>query len=151
MTSEGKRFRRGFLKEVAAGWISLIIGPSIYAFFRGSYFGSSTSKPHGPIKLGALEELKEGPAKTIGYGLDKIILVRTHPSTLVALSAVCTHLVCSVCFRETQSGGKIVCNCHDSVFALDGENRTGPAPSPLKAYKVEIKECGIKISDVEGD
>ncbi len=80
----------------------------------------------------------------------RFIIVRSHPNEVVALSAVCTHLGCSVRFRKTQSGGEIVCNCHESVFTLDGENLTGPARLPLKAYKVEIKEGQIEISDGEG-
>jgi Rieske Fe-S protein len=75
--------------------------------------------------------------------------VRALNSELVALSAVCTHSGCSVRFRQNQGNGELVCNCHESVFGLDGENLTGPAPLPLKAYKVGLNNNEVEISDPE--
>ncbi len=44
-----------------------------------------------------------------------------------AVSAVCTHLGCSV----ARSGEGYGCPCHGSQFAANGEVLAGPAPRPL--------------------
>jgi cytochrome b6-f complex iron-sulfur subunit len=54
-----------------------------------------------------------------------------------AFSAVCTHLECTVEFRESQ--GDIFCNCHNGVYDLNGHNVSGPPPRPLETYKVTLR------------
>jgi Rieske Fe-S protein len=97
--------------------------------------------------VGSAESLEEGTFRIVQYGPDKVIVVRALNSELVALSQVCTHWHCSVRFRQNQGNGELVCNCHESVFGLDGENLTGPVPLPLKAYKVELNKNEVEISD----
>ncbi len=35
-------------------------------------------------------------------------------------------------------GGELLCPCHGSVYALDGSNVSGPAPSPLPTVPVHV-------------
>ena len=142
-----KGSRKEFLRQAVGAWVGLIIGPFVYAWLRGTYFGPPNLKPKGPIHVGSAESLKEGTSRIVQYGPDKVIVVRALNSELVALSAVCTHSGCSVRFRQNQGNGELACNCHESVFGLDGENLAGPAPLPLKAYKVELNNNEVEISE----
>jgi Rieske Fe-S protein len=71
-----------------------------------------------------------------------VALVRTNATTIAALSAVCTHLGCTVAYADGNTmtscgpvaGGGFWCSCHCSKFALDGTVLVGPASQPLKKY-----------------
>jgi cytochrome b6-f complex iron-sulfur subunit len=147
--ADAKGSRKDFLRQAAGACVGLIIGPFVYAWLRGTYFGSPQVKPKGSIRVGSVESLKRGTTRTVQYGPDKVIIVRTPNSEFVALSAICTHLGCSIRFRQNQAHGELVCNCHESVFGLDGENLSGPAPLPLKAYKIQLNNNELQISDPE--
>ncbi len=79
-----------------------------------------------------------------------IELVRLHealPASLVAYSAICTHLGCSVLPNLTAEG-YILCPCHASLFdpAADAAVLTGPANRPLPSLPLEISADGVVIA-----
>lgn len=78
------------------------------------------------------------------FGSRPGILVRTPGGELRAFSAVCTHLECTVQYREDLS--HIWCACHNGHFDLSGRNIAGPPPSPLPQYDVFEREDGIVVS-----
>lgn len=65
------------------------------------------------------------------------MLIKTPDGKLKAFSAVCTHLACTVQYREDLE--HIWCACHNSHYNLTGINIAGPPPRPLQPYKVNIK------------
>jgi cytochrome b6-f complex iron-sulfur subunit len=65
---------------------------------------------------------------------DKVLVVHHADDTLHAVSAICTHMGCTVGYDKEK--GRIVCPCHGSQFAWDGSVLHGPAKRPLKQYKV---------------
>ena len=76
-------------------------------------------------------------------------------TAFVALSAVCTHLGCTVAYAadalSTPScgnvpGGGFWCSCHCSEFALDGSVRVGPAAKPLPSYAVAFDGTTLTIT-----
>ena len=74
---------------------------------------------------------------------DKILVVN-HEGPLSALSAICTHMGCTVNYNA--ESGRIHCPCHGSEFALDGSNVKGPAKRPLKHYAVTSENGQIVIA-----
>lgn len=72
------------------------------------------------------------------------ILVRTPAGELRAFSARCTHLDCTVQFRDDLS--HIWCACHNGHFDLNGRNIQGPPPEPLQAYDVNVRGDQIVVS-----
>ena len=72
------------------------------------------------------------------------ILVRTQSGELRAFSARCTHLDCTVQFRE--DFGHIWCACHNGHFDLSGRNIAGPPPEPLQAFDVNVRGDQIVVS-----
>ena len=73
---------------------------------------------------------------------DKILVVHAKDGSLHAVSAICTHMGCTVLYDEKL--GQIHCPCHVSQFGLDGHNLKGPATRPLKPYEVRT-ESGLVV------
>ena len=63
-----------------------------------------------------------------------------------AMSAVCTHLGCTV-NPDVKTGSGFVCPCHGSVFDEDGRVLKGPAPRPLPWYAVSKARDGRLVID----
>jgi cytochrome b6-f complex iron-sulfur subunit len=63
---------------------------------------------------------------------DTLLIVRVSDTSIVTLSAICTHLACTVSYSP--SNQQVVCPCHGSTFDLMGNVTHSPATLPLKAY-----------------
>lgn len=79
---------------------------------------------------------------------EKVYIVREGDKFL-AISAVCTHLGCTV--RSDGEGGGYTCPCHGSKFRQDGTNYAGPAPEPLPSFEVTKNDLGTLIIDKNGE
>jgi Rieske Fe-S protein len=75
---------------------------------------------------------------------DTILVARVDQTTVAALSAVCTHLGCTVDYDAVNQ--QLDCPCHASVFALDGSVLTPPATQPLKSYQTTLLADAILIN-----
>jgi Rieske Fe-S protein len=64
-------------------------------------------------------------------------LVRTESGDFRAFSAICTHLNCTVQYRDDIA--HIWCACHNGHYDLNGRNIAGPPPRPLEAFVVNIQ------------
>ncbi len=79
------------------------------------------------------------------FGSRPGILVRTAAGDLRAFTAVCTHLQCTVQYREDLQ--HIWCACHNGHFdPVTGRNIAGPPPRPLEAYTVNARGDKIVVS-----
>ncbi len=86
---------------------------------------------------GLVGELKPNSAKTFGFGARPALLVRLASGEYRSMSAVCTHLGCTVQYKpETQ---QIWCPCHNGCYDVNGQNVSGPPPHPLPTYEVNIR------------
>jgi rieske iron-sulfur protein len=76
--------------------------------------------------------------------IEVVRLAADLPAGLVAYSAICTHLGCTVLPRLSEQG-YIVCPCHASVFdpAADARVVSGPANRPLPALPIEVSTDGV--------
>jgi len=89
------------------------------------------------VKIGIPEQFAAGPT----FLKDQRVFVFREGKTFHCLSAVCTHLGCTVqLVRKDGTGGDIEfhCPCHGSKYRSDGENYAGPAPRPLDYFKLEL-------------
>jgi len=78
------------------------------------------------------------------FGNKPGILVETPSGELRAFSAICTHLDCTVQYREDL--GHIWCACHNGHYDLNGVNIAGPPPRPLDRYDVNVRGNQIVVS-----
>ena len=89
-------------------------------------------------------ELKVNSGRIFKFGSQPGILVKTPAGELRAFSAVCTHLNCTVQYRDDRQD--VWCACHNGVYDLNGKNVSGPPPRPLEPYKVFVKGDQIVVT-----
>lgn len=82
-------------------------------------------------------ELKPNSGKIFKFGNRPGLLVRTAAGDYRAMSATCTHLSCTVQYRDDLR--EVWCACHNGKYNLDGRNISGPPPRPLEAYEVQVR------------
>jgi cytochrome b6-f complex iron-sulfur subunit len=75
---------------------------------------------------------------------DKILVVHAQDGSLRALSAICTHMGCTVLYDEKLD--HLRCPCHGSEYGLDGHNLKGPATRPLRQYEVRAENGQVVIT-----
>lgn len=140
------RTRRWFLKRVGLGATLLALAGQAYAFLRSLVPNVLYEEPRR-FKVGTPDLFGEG-AKFLD---DKRVFIFRERNTFYAISAVCTHLGCTVKMqrlnqpkkvkvgdREFEEQAEFLCPCHGSKYYGDGTNYAGPAPKPLAYYKLEV-------------
>lgn len=79
------------------------------------------------------------------FGTAPAMLIHHEDGRWVALSAVCTHLGCTVQYEP--QADRIHCACHGGVYnPYTGANVSGPPPKPLKLFKVAVNDTGVEVS-----
>jgi Rieske Fe-S protein len=90
----------------------------------------------GTASLAKVDAIPVGGAILVKDAAGKpVILSQPTAGTVVAMTAICTHMGCTV----APAGAQLVCPCHGSVYkSADGSNVSGPAPKPLAAVTVHV-------------
>lgn len=89
-------------------------------------------------------DLKPNGSKIFRFGTRPALLLMTAEGEYRALSAVCTHLSCTVQYRNDLH--QIWCACHNGFYDLNGRNIAGPPPRPLDAFQVHVRGDEIVVS-----
>jgi cytochrome b6-f complex iron-sulfur subunit len=89
-------------------------------------------------------DLKPNGSKIFRFGTRPALLLMTAEGKYRALSAVCTHLSCTVQYRSDLH--EIWCACHNGLYDLNGRNISGPPPRPLEAFQVHVRGDEIVVS-----
>jgi cytochrome b6-f complex iron-sulfur subunit len=82
-------------------------------------------------------ELKPNSGKIFRFGSRPGLLIRTADGQYRAMSATCTHLSCTVQYRDDLR--EVWCACHNGMYDLNGRNISGPPPRPLEAFEVQVR------------
>jgi len=96
------------------------------------------------VVAGRVGELKPNNAKIFRFGSRPAILLMTAAGEYRALSAVCTHLSCTVQYRKDLEN--IWCACHNGHYDLNGRNIAGPPPRPLEVFLVHVRGDEIVVT-----
>lgn len=99
--------------------------------------GDATKSAGGHTALAKVSDIPIGSSVSAKTPDGKPLVI-AHPAAgkIVAFSAVCTHMGCTV----NPAGKELHCPCHGSKFdAATGKVLHGPASSPLPAYPVRVK------------
>lgn len=78
------------------------------------------------------------------FGNKPAMIIKTASGELRAFSAQCTHLDCTVQYRDDLN--EIWCACHNGHFDLTGKNIQGPPPRPLTPYAVVVRGTQIIVT-----
>lgn len=134
--------RRTVLRGAAVSGIAL----PLLAACGGGSGGGSTGGSGGGGASGKVT-LKESQVPVGGGTIlksDQVVVTQPTKGDFKAFSAICTHMGCTV---GSISGGEIICPCHGSHYSIkDGSVTSGPAPRPLPAKKLAIKNGDISVS-----
>jgi cytochrome b6-f complex iron-sulfur subunit len=96
------------------------------------------------VSAGRASSLLPNSGRLVPFGAEPAIVVRLAGGELRAFTAVCTHLSCTVQYRDDLQ--QIWCACHNGHYDLNGRNVSGPPPRPLTPYTVNVKGDEIVIS-----
>jgi cytochrome b6-f complex iron-sulfur subunit len=140
--------RRLFVKEALLGWSGVVLGPSAYAA-SVRWLTSSKLRNEAFKDIGSIEEFGIGASKEVPFAGTKVIVVRSGADTWIGLSAICTHLGCSIRLVQSGTAVRFACNCHSSTFDQDGMNLGGPAPAPLKKFAVRAVGGRVLLEAIE--
>ncbi len=93
-----------------------------------------------PVKKLVTIEQRDGWRKTIAE--KPVYVTKGATGELVVLSAVCTHLGCTVPWVEKEK--KFICPCHLGTFAPDGKLLAGPSPRDMDRLETKIEDGVLK-------
>lgn len=125
-------------RPVILGGLAVAATTTLVACGSGSTSGSgSTAKPSA--KGGGLVAVSDVPVGGAVGAKDShgkpIIVAQPAQGEIVAFTAICTHMGCTV----APAGKELKCPCHGSVYdAFTGKNISGPAPKPLAPVSVTV-------------
>ena len=125
--------RRALLKGVCGALSALGIGFLAYGGYR---FLAPGAGGGAPVEI-PVSEISAGGTAFFQYGGSPGILLRSEEGAFKAFSLVCTHLACTVTWKAEKR--EFYCPCHDGFFDSEGKVLSGPPPSPLERWKVEVK------------
>lgn len=134
--------RRGVLLGMGAAGALAVAGCGGSSKDAGGGSSGTSKTPAGqptsggaPAALAAVSSIPEGGATSVTAGGRKLILSRPAGSTVVAFSAICTHMGCTV----APKGKELDCPCHGSRYdAATGKVLGGPAPAPLPPVQIKV-------------
>lgn len=141
--------RRNFLKFVSK--LTLIfasIGPGVYSLFKALVPGV-IYEPSPRASVGKPESFPEGAT----FISDLRLFIVREGNEFHAISAVCTHLGCTVNYvalpetkvikikgKSYEENWEFSCPCHGSKYYFDGTNYAGPAPKPLPSLHISLSQ-----------
>lgn len=141
-----KNDRRDFLVKFGLGAGVVGVGLQGVASLR-SLVPNVSYDPPTLVKLGVPQDFPDG----LKFLPDQRLFVFREGKTFHAISAICTHLGCTVRAEalpqpETADvDGKpmrlthrYLCPCHGSRYRGDGQNVSGPAPRALAWYRLVV-------------
>jgi len=142
-----KNTRRAFL--AAAGVAGLAYTAALaYPIYRYLASPSEMALSAAAVTEVTLKDAQKLPAGSVlmyKFGPSPAMLIHHHDGRWISMTAVCTHLGCTVQYEP--EADRIHCACHGGVYnAYTGANVSGPPPRPLKLFKVAVNETGVFVS-----
>jgi cytochrome b6-f complex iron-sulfur subunit len=136
--------RRRFVQLLLGGGIFATAASFLYPVLRYLAPPAATDMGADTVVAGKVGDLKPNSGKIFRFGSRPGLLILDASGTYRALSAVCTHLGCTVQYRDETH--QIWCACHNGTYDLSGRNVSGPPPRPLEAYDVHVQGDEIVVS-----
>jgi len=142
-SQEFRTEKRNFLKLVlfgsATAWLASVLYP-VLSYLKPPKQSDVVVKS---VKAGKISDFANDSGTIVKFGTKPVILIRTTKGEFKAFSATCTHLDCTVQYRN--DFGMIWCACHNGKYDLNGRNVSGPPPRPLDVYEVALQGDEVVI------
>ena len=96
----------------------------------------------GVVAAGQVDEFEPGTVSHVLRG--RCYISRLDDGGFLALWQRCTHLGCTVPWREVE--GRFNCPCHSSIFDTVGDVISGPAPRPMDLFPIEVIDDQVLVN-----
>jgi cytochrome b6-f complex iron-sulfur subunit len=148
MVTRPEPARRRFMQVLLGGGLLASAVAFLYPVLRYLVPPAATDLGGDSVVAAKVGDLKANSGKIFRFGSRPGLLLRTAEGEYRAMSAVCTHLNCTVQYRSDVR--EVWCACHNGFYDLNGRNVAGPPPRPLDAYDVHINGDDIVVSRRRG-
>jgi cytochrome b6-f complex iron-sulfur subunit len=138
--------RRAFLAAAGAAGVAYVaaLGYPIYRYLASPNEMALSASAVTEVTLKDAQKLPAGSVLMFKFGSSPGMLIHHEDGRWIALSAVCSHLGCTVQYEP--QADRIHCACHGGVYnAYTGANVSGPPPKPLMLYKVAVNDTGVEV------
>jgi cytochrome b6-f complex iron-sulfur subunit len=129
--------RRKFVEVVLGSGVLATAIAFLYPVLRYLVPPKALDLGGGSVVAGKVGELKLNSGKIFRFGSRPGLLVRTPSGEYRAMSATCTHLSCTVQYRDDLQ--RVWCACHNGQYDLSGKNISGPPPRPLELFETQVQ------------
>jgi len=136
--------RRKILRFLMGGSLAGVWMSLVYPLVRYLIPPAEANVATNEALAGAVGELKPNSAKTFRFGTHPALLIRLPNGEYQSMSAVCTHLGCTVQYQPGTQ--QVWCPCHNGRYDLNGRNIQGPPPRPLVTFDVKLRGEEIHVS-----
>ncbi len=136
--------RRRFVEFLLGGGLATSLISFVYPVLRYLIPPATPDLSSDSVVAGRLGELKRNSGKIFRFGIHPALLIVTEDGEYRAMSAVCTHLNCTVQYRPELR--EVWCACHNGIYDLNGRNISGPPPRPLEVFDVHVRGEEIVVS-----
>ena len=140
--------RRVFVRTgiaVAGACYAAALGYPVYQYLATASQKADTEAAVKEVTLNDVDKLPPASALVFKFGGRPALLIHLTDGSWVALSAVCTHLGCTVQYDSTHN--RIFCACHGGIYdAATGANISGPPPKPLTPFHVVVSQGKAVVS-----
>lgn len=151
MPAEGPEPSKGESVQQDRRLVNLLLGSGVVAsaasfvypalrYIIPPQIAESTSQS---VVAGKVSDFKRNSGAIFKFGSKPGLLILTADGEWRAFSAVCTHLGCTVQYRDDLH--QIWCACHNGHYDLQGRNVSGPPPRPLDELDVHIQGEDIVV------
>lgn len=143
-TKKESENRRTVLRYLLGATSAALAATVLYPITRYLIPPETSGPKINSVLAGTKREMRPNSGKIFRFGDKPGILIETPEGEIKAFTAVCTHLDCTVQYREDMQ--MIWCACHNGHYNLNGVNIKGPPPRPLEQYKVSFRGDDIYAS-----
>jgi len=132
--------RRNFV-ELTLGWLAATFAVAASSVAAVKFLTPNVLyEPSLRFKAGRPADYADG---SVTFLEDERVFIVRRGNTFQCLSAICTHLGCTV----NRTGQGYHCPCHGSVFNDQGRVLSGPAPRPLEWFLVTLSKDNRLVVD----
>jgi len=129
--------RRRFVEALLGGGFLATVVAFVYPVVQYLIPPKAADLGGDSVVAGRVGELKLNSGKIFRFGNRPGLLIRSSSGDYRAMSATCTHLSCTVQYRDDLR--QVWCACHNGKYDLNGRNLSGPPPRPLEGFEVQVR------------
>ena len=144
LESQTSKPSRRWINGLLAGGVLASVASFLYPIIRFVFPAEVAESTKRSVVAAKVSEIKRNSAKIFKFGTKPALLLHTANDEWRAFFATCTHLNCTVQYRDDLH--QIWCACHNGTYDLQGRNVGGPPPRPLETLQVSLQGEDVVVT-----